>query len=152
MKVVESTTKKYLITEIQSLDPVTVIVENFKLGEGQIFIQCFDKTWSKYWGAMGEQELEQFFISCDDCYLTEKLFGSQKSTEIDYDTINKLAAAKDLMEIGDLYSADAHETLEKLFGEEWHSSLPMKNTIDYDYLTRIVKVVKEAFKQIIRGK
>lgn len=51
------------------LDPVRIITENFEPGKGRIILTCFDAAWVGYWGAMGGDTVEKFFMRCDAGYL-----------------------------------------------------------------------------------
>lgn len=61
------------ITELPRLDPVRVYLENYNPGQGRITISCYDRAWVGYWGAMGGQSIETFFVSCDAEYLRGNL-------------------------------------------------------------------------------
>lgn len=153
-----------------TLDPVSVIVEDFGPGAGKITITCFGEAWSNYWGSMGEQHtLMSFFLKCDSDYLVRKLKGGIEH-EIRYLDAERME--KDLKaEIVRLRRQDdlTHEQAREywndacgvgvdesdysgiyadVFGDEWWYRLPRKPNPDYEYLTRIVQAVKAGFKQL----
>lgn len=72
MKIEISKVKKLRITELLNgphrLDPVTVYAENFGNGQGKIVVECYGRSWSAYWGAMG-CDLEDFFLSAGTDYI-----------------------------------------------------------------------------------
>ncbi|WP_417778637.1 hypothetical protein [Stutzerimonas xanthomarina] len=73
-----------LMGEPHKLDPVTVILEDighrvismadgsYTTRQGKIIIECYGKSWSAYWGGMGNRTVAQFF-SDEHC---EYLIGS----------------------------------------------------------------------------
>lgn len=81
MKIETSTVKKLLISEAPNLDPVTVFLEDIGQREvndngktrisrqGKIVIECYGKSWSAYWGAMGDRTVAQFFCDAHSQYL-----------------------------------------------------------------------------------
>lgn len=71
MKVQASNVQKMLITEVPGLDPVTVILEDIEPRKGKIIIECYSKSWSAYWGGMGDRNIAEFFCSCNDHYLAK---------------------------------------------------------------------------------
>jgi len=91
MKIEQSTAIKLRITEVESLDPITVFLEDYEIGKGKIVIECYGKSWSSFWGAMGGRTIAQFFCSCDEGYLISNLCGALSSEEPDYDAFLPLA-------------------------------------------------------------
>lgn len=82
MNVESSQVTKLTITGADSLDCITVFIEdlggrNVKLPDkpdyitsaGKVTIECYGESWSAYWGAMGERNVEQFFAKCSVDYL-----------------------------------------------------------------------------------
>ena len=65
--------KKVIIPSSGDLDQVTVYIENFEPGKGQITILCYGSAWTAYWGAMGEESLEEFFVTATADYLFNRL-------------------------------------------------------------------------------
>ena len=61
------------ITGAERLDPIRVITVNLKPGQGRIDISCYGRAWTAYWGAMGEQTIEEFFMDCNPDYLLGNL-------------------------------------------------------------------------------
>ena len=45
MKIEHSTARKFIITEIKGFDPISVYLEDFKSGQGQITIKCYNQIW-----------------------------------------------------------------------------------------------------------
>jgi len=61
------------ITDAPNLDPIRVVTENYKPGQGRIVIQCWDRAWAAAWMGMSGRTIEQFFIACDWDYLFSNL-------------------------------------------------------------------------------
>ncbi len=56
------------------LDPVTVFLEDFEPGRGQLTLVCWGRAWTHYWGAMGTRcRLRDFLLEASTCYLAGKL-------------------------------------------------------------------------------
>jgi len=75
MEIEKTTIEKLRITGIKNLDPVTIFLENFKSGEGEITIKCYGEGWSAYWGGMGDRTIEKFFCDVNNDYIIGKLDG-----------------------------------------------------------------------------
>lgn len=77
MKVTETQIRKLEITEVPNLDPISVMIEEYGVGQAKIVIQCWDRSWNVYFGSMGSN-LKEFFTRTNVHYLTDKF-----STEIE---------------------------------------------------------------------
>ena len=55
-----------------SLDEITVYLEDYDPGQGKITITCYGKSWTAFWGSMGET-IEKFFLRVDNGYLSKNL-------------------------------------------------------------------------------
>ncbi|NOQ52390.1 MAG: hypothetical protein GQ578_09280 [Desulfuromonadaceae bacterium] len=163
MKIETTKVEKIKISEIDRLDPVTAILEDFGPGRGKIIIECYGKSWSSSWGGMGKDtKICQFFCSCDEHYLAGNL-SSINSAVIDIDKITEHARVQIIAsrKTGDISAVDArdlyddvewieepldYELMHKIYGDEWWHSLPDKINPDYEYLCRIILAVKAALK------
>ena len=158
--------KGYRITDIRTpdyLDPISIYIEDFAIGQGKITITCSDECWTHYWGAMGDKTLIEFFIKCDQHYIAKKL-SRISATVVDYDEIkNHLfrrilifrrelelthSEARELWDSVDFANFDEDLTTEQdlicsIIGEEWYYDLPKKANSDYEYLCKIINVVKK---------
>lgn len=150
MNITKVNVTKYYLTDLKGLDSISVIVENYKLGHGKIMIECYGRSWAYTWTAMGEHTIEEFFVSCDDGYLTGKLF-SGTIYQVDWDKIAEASKAMGLEPPaeGDGYSDYARKVLREVYGDDWNFALPQKLNPDYEYLMRIVQAVKEGLQQIL---
>jgi len=149
MKVTESEVKKLVISEVDSLDPITVFLEDWNDNrQGKITITCYSKSWSSYWGGMGAP-LVEFFCSCDEHYIAKNL-SDIDSEVFDADKINE-----DAEKIGKNWGRDEPwndwDLMAELYGSDmcdWHYKIPKKSNYEYDYLCRIIKTVQEALRTI----
>lgn len=166
MKVETSTVTKMVITDLDRLDPITVMIDNFEPGKGKIMIECYGQCWTNYWGAMSGMTVQQFFQSCNVNYLAEK-FAPRLESEILDEGPALVEAAKNqveqLMDAGDIDELEAvhyisridrylsnglegnEELLRDLFGYDGIYYLPTKPNHEYQYLCRIIEAVKMAF-------
>lgn len=166
MEIETSTVTKYKLTKLDKLDPVTVICEDLGPRQGKIIIECFGESWSAYWGGMGSRNIIEFFCSCNEGYLANKLSSISSSID-DYEGVTQKARAEIIKlrkehelcrskarelwdsvgSIEDKYTCDCeHEALEEIFGSEWWYCIPQKTNHRYEYLCRIIQAVQEALK------
>lgn len=166
MKITKSVVNKLRITDVVNLDPITVIAENFGPGSGKIIIECYGESWAHYWSHMGERHtLETFFCKASDDYLAGKLVRG-KTDEPDWDGMPKrirkeiitLRRSKELSrdDARDYYD-DASELTHEInaylhsellsiaLGDDWIRHIPECPTREFNYLMKIIPVVKEAF-------
>ena len=68
MKIVESSIKSYRVTELDSLDPLTIMVEYFGGGRAEVTIKIYGESWTSYWGSMGGS-VKDFFTRTNVPYL-----------------------------------------------------------------------------------
>lgn len=73
MKVEKGAVTILRITEVPGLDPIRVTLDDIEPGKGRINIECYGKAWASYWGAIGDQTIAEFVVSCDNCYLISNL-------------------------------------------------------------------------------
>lgn len=81
--------KRIRITEVENLDPITVIVEDFSPGKGKIVIECWGRSWAATWTAMGNRTISQFFTETNNSYLVNCLEPGIKTYEPDFEQYNK---------------------------------------------------------------
>lgn len=146
MKIIESTTVKLTLSDLDRLDPVTIFLEDFSIGQGRITIVCYGKAWSSYWGGMGNRSLIEFVLSCDEHYIAKNL-SSESSSIIDYDKISE--------DIGCDVDRDSmgfcNDMLIEAYGNEWYFDLPQTTNPDYQYLCRIILAVQAGLKKYKNG-
>lgn len=56
------------IPRSESLDPITLFLQNYGSGAGRVVIACYDRSWLASWGAMGTDVVE-FIANIDPGYL-----------------------------------------------------------------------------------
>ena len=88
MKITESTVTKITLTELERLDPINIFLEDFQLGQGKLTVECYGESWSSYWGAMGDRDISEFLLSCDNDYIIRNISTVNRSI-VDYDEISK---------------------------------------------------------------
>lgn len=172
MKVAVSQTTQLVLTELESLDPITVYLENHEPGRGRITIQCFDASWTAAWGAMGGRSVEAFFISCDDHYLAKNLSSirdevmaegeamtnyvrghiiqRRKWREFDKERARELWGAAEGIEVTNSYCSNPGLMLDAV-GDEWWYGLPMVENPDYTYLCRIIQAVRDGLREYTKN-
>lgn len=176
MNIEKSTVTKLVISEIESLDPVTVFLEDFEPGKGKITVSCWGKSWTGYWGAMGKDHtVAQFFCSCSDDYIIGCFDSQLRATKFSGDALVKKARkvileqrrkhdldageARELHdEAGDLGQAPSidylfgghYDLMERLFGCEWwhDAGRASEPNPDYQYLCRIIQSVQQALREV----
>ena len=147
MKLDLSTVRKIKLTDLDRLDPVSIFLEDFGIGAGQITIYCYGEAWTSYWGGMGNDTIAEFFCGCDEHYIAKNL--SQVDSEIyDIDTLRYQAEADGV----ECYRDDPwndYEFMDKMYGGdmyEWSDSLPKMPNPKYRYLCRIILAVQEGLR------
>lgn len=161
----KSQCEKIVIKDIKELGNITVFLEDLGPRKGQITIKCYNKTWSSFWGGMGDRTISKFFCSCDNHYLAKKLSDTPCDIS-DYDglrrkakmAIGKRIKSKDItLKIGktllwDLAECEiehqdilTYNTLTRIFDTpDWMFDVPTKPNHEYQYLLRVINAVKEA--------
>lgn len=143
----ESEHRKYFIGETKDLDPVTVYTEEFHSSEksgnqGMITIVCFGESWSAFFGGIGDMTLIDFINSCDDHYLANKICNGLDDTLTDYD---KLTEGTGIVITNSFELGQAMPELSEHLDDDWYMDMPQKSNPKYEYLMRVVHVVKMYF-------
>ena len=169
MKVTTETVSKLIITEIPSQDPISVYLEDMGPGRGKATITCCSDSWTSGWEAIGnEYDIRKFLLACDNDYLIRKFSCGIKRTIDDYDHIADEAKksiierrkhdeitkekARNLYDNAELLaSCDCRERLGEhesdlceYFGDEWYDCLPQELNPKYEYLNKIITIIKAA--------
>lgn len=72
----ESTVRHLNVSDVPTLDPIDVFLQDFAPGRGRITLQCYGDAWTAYFGAMGSDFTIQEFVSRAGAdYLTSKFLG-----------------------------------------------------------------------------
>ena len=173
MEIKRTTVEKIRIEDINAshrLDPVEVIIENYGEGAGKIIITCWGESWTGYWGSMGGT-MEEFFQRVSNDYLINKM-SDYRDTEPDEDAdpdflrseiirqrksgiIDRSEARSAWRYVEDFFPnrnklcyVEVPEELRVLEGmdEPWYYPWPRKASHKYEYLSRILDVVREVIK------
>lgn len=76
---------RHYIEDVPGLDPITVFLEDFQPGVGRLTVVCYGKSWTAFWGGMGDCDLRGFMSVVNENYLTDKLsIGKEKKHELAY--------------------------------------------------------------------
>lgn len=167
MNIVTSTAKKMVITGAPSLDPITVYAEDVAPRQGKITIECWGKSWSAYWGGMGDCTLAEFFTSVNQDYVAgcldrgisgsvfnpdgviahakRQIIKERRAHDIGADEARELFNEIDNEHVGD-DPWQSPQLMQKVYGDEWWCCLPEKPNPDYVYLCRIIAAVQDAFR------
>ena len=171
MRIETTNVKKIIISDLENLDPISLYVEDHGKGRGEITITCFSDSWSYYWGAIGERDVIDFVLHCDNHYLSSKLNPHIESTVLDEEALENFVKShiieqrreclmdkktarelwhkcKDLEEYRDTDRREYSEILHKIFGSEWYDYYPTKPNPKYQYFCRILDSIKEALREL----
>ena len=166
MKVNRKQVTKISITEIKDLDPISVILEDFGVGQGKATIECFGKAWSNYWGAMGNSNISDFLIDSHYDYLIEKFQPTlNRQIPIDDEEEMKVDLKKKIIEYrmdltfekeqartiwNDVESTPNLVGNERILwmvhGDDWWEYIPTRTNPDYEYFKRIIEALQEGLK------
>jgi len=169
MTIKESALTKLAITDVERLDPINVIFEDYGPQRGKVTIEVCGDAWSYFWGAMGEGcTIRSFFCKCDADYIVRKLSigidstiddESQEALELKAkqkillwrreDSIDKEIARRHwelVEEISDCGKECNADILYEIFGSEWYDMLPQIPNPKYQYLRKIVETIQAAIK------
>lgn len=86
MQIERSQVTKLVISGVARLDPITVFAEDIGPRQGKITIECYGKSWSAYWGGMGDRTIAEFFRSCSVDYIANKM-TDERATVTDAEAI-----------------------------------------------------------------
>ena len=84
MKLETTQITKLTLSELERLDPVSVMLEDIEPRKGKITIECYGEAWCGYWDNMGELTVAEFFCWCGEQYLVEKLINGDSENNSEY--------------------------------------------------------------------
>nr|WP_319566224.1 hypothetical protein [uncultured Rhodoferax sp.] len=88
MKIEQKQVTLLTITEAPNLDPIRVQTEDIEPGKGRITVSCWGKSWTSYWGGMGEKNtIADFFCSCNANYIIGNFTTGMPSTVFSGDAL-----------------------------------------------------------------
>lgn len=177
MNVEQSQVTRLSLTELDKLDPITVLLEDHAPSKGEITIKCFGKAWTAYWGGTGNRTVGEFFIDehCDylvnclgrdselDKYepdfnayrdeMRQKVIEMRRESEISADLARELYGVEDWSQY---VTENPYEPIINpcsISRDEFEDldfggfDVPEKVTHEYAYLRNIVSAVKQGIKQ-----
>lgn len=173
MKIETMEVLAFTITDVERLDPVRVMIENYEPGKGRITITCFGKAWTGAWFAMGGDSVQEFIKRVSTEYLIG-YFSPQMSSTVDDDNDANIEFVKGeiikLRRQGELTKHEAWEMwdaaegaddvkseccgsgtspLRNLLGDDpWYAKWPSVPNHEYTYLERITNAVREALVKL----
>jgi len=172
MNIEKSTINKLRITDVERIDLLNVLYEDIEPGKGRVIIECYGKSWTSYWSAIGKnRKITQFFIDCNNEYLFDRFAARSDRLVEDIDAII-IKAKKHIIQLrkdASITEFNARELWEKALNiesveqdysvlneifeedEDWNHDIPYKDSSDYVYLCKIFNVVREAFQKIINS-
>ncbi|HHI0407252.1 TPA: hypothetical protein ACP4PI_000300 [Escherichia coli] len=177
MKIEKMDVLAFTISEVERLDPVRVMIENYEPGKGRITITCFGKAWTGAWFAMGGDTVQEFIKRVGNEYLIG-YFDQQLESTVDDDNDENLIFVKSeilrlrrQLEISheearamwyEAENADdvkacccdylVGEKLLGLFGDDpWYAKWPKVPNHEYQYLDRIVSAVRDGLNELERA-
>lgn len=133
MKLEVSNTVKLVISDLERLDPITVFIEDlgrrdaphegrpdYWTGQGKLTISCYGKSWSAYWGGMGQRTVAQFVVdahteyvlNCLDRGIQSKKFSGSALVELSKKCIlqrRRQQTGRHDWELGELSKFEARE-------------------------------------------
>lgn len=69
------TIEKITVPARPGLDPVYAYFENMEKGSGRVILVCWDMAYTAYWGAIGDNTIQEFFAGCGVDYIMGNLSG-----------------------------------------------------------------------------
>lgn len=177
MKVEKSDVLAFTISDVERLDPVRVMIENYEPGKGRITITCFGKAWTGAWFAMGDDTVQDFIKRVSNEYLIG-YFDPQLQSTVDDDNDANLAFVKgEIIKLRREQEIDGNEArsmwdeaedaedvkasccnylvgdkLLNLLGDDpWHAKWPSVPNHHYQYLERIIDAVRGGLTELERA-
>lgn len=149
MEIEKFETENILVTEVKSMDPVRIYIEDHDKGVGRIVITCYGRAYTYFWSGMGNTTMAEFFSGCNIDYLASKLDPGTNSTITDWDQVSADTGCQIDEHNAIVYS----EEMEKKYGCEWffNDDLPTKENPEWWHLYRIIKVAQEALAQGVKS-
>ena len=164
MKVEKSDVLAFTISDVERLDPVRVMIENYEPGKGRITITCFGKAWTGAWFAMGGDTVQEFIKRVSNEYLIG-YFDPQLQSTVDDDNDANLEFVKgEIIKLRRQQEIDADDVKasccnylvgDKLLGllgdDPWYAKWPSVPNHHYQYLERIIDAVRGGLAELERA-
>ncbi|MDT7012693.1 hypothetical protein [Enterobacter cancerogenus] len=163
-----------VLTDLERLDPIRVMIENYEPGKGRVTITCYGKAWTAAWFAMGGDDVQTFIKRVSDDYLIGCLAPQLRSTVDDDNDANLIFVKSEIIKLRREREIDAETArnmwdeaenaddvkescccfgvgneLLSLFGDDpWYAGWPKVPNPAYQYLERIVRAVRDGLKVV----
>ncbi|HBN7019261.1 TPA: hypothetical protein PJF92_000140 [Escherichia coli] len=174
MKIEKMDVLAFTISEVERLDPVRVMIENYEPGKGRITITCFGKACTGAWFAMGGDTVQEFVKRVSNEYLIGYFDPQLESTTGDDNDANLQFVKTEILRQrrnDEIYPIQARalwceaesaddvkaccceygigNELLSLFGDEpWYANWPKVPNHEYQYLDRIVNAVRDGLNEL----
>lgn len=174
MKVEKSDVLAFTISEVERLDPVRVMIENYEPGKGRITITCYGKAWTGAWFAMGGDTVQQFIKRVSNDYLIGYFDPQLESTVDDDNDANLLFVKSQIIKLRrdeEITAEEAREMWDEaedaedvkanccdrlvgnkllwLLGDDpWYANWPTVPNYKYQYLERIIDTVRDGLEEL----
>lgn len=109
MKVEKSDVLAFTISDVERLDPVRVMIENYEPGKGRITVTCFGKAWTGAWFAMGGDTVQEFIKRVSNDYLIGYFDPQLQSTTDDDNDANLEFVKGEIIKLRRQQEIDAEE-------------------------------------------
>ncbi|WP_299996954.1 hypothetical protein [uncultured Cedecea sp.] len=177
MKIEKMDVLAFNITEVERLDPVRVMIENYEPGKGRITITCYGKAWTGAWFAMGGDTVQEFIKRVSNEYLIGYFSPNLRPTVDDDNDANTLFVKSEIVKLRHQKEISAIEAREmwdeaensddvkadccdcrignallNLLGDEpFYANWPSVPNPEYRYLDRIVDAVRGGIIELERS-
>ncbi|MHB2214252.1 hypothetical protein ACX64P_12475 [Raoultella ornithinolytica] len=177
MKVEKSDVLAFTISDVERLDPVRVMIENYEPGKGRITITCFGKAWTGAWLAMGGDTVQEFIKRVSNDYLIGYFDPQMQSTVDDDNDANLVFVKGEIIKLRRQQEIDADEAREmweeaesaddvkvsccnylvgdkllNLLGDDpWYAKWPAVPNHNYQYLERIIDAIRCGLAELERA-
>lgn len=177
MKVEKSDVLAFTISDVEHLDPVRVMIENYEPGKGRITITCFGKAWTSAWFAMGGDTVQEFIKRVSNEYLIGYFDPQLRSTVDDDNDANLEFVKGEIIKLRRQQKIDADDAremweeaegaedvkanccdcrvgeklLELLGDDPWYAEWPAVPNHNYQYLERIIDAVRGGIVELERA-
>ena len=174
MKVENSNVLAFTISEVERLDPVRVMIENYDPGKGRITITCYGQAWTGAWFAMGGDTVQEFIKRVSNDYLIGYFDPQLQSTVDDDNDANRLFVKSQIIKLRrekEIAAEEAREMCDeaedaddvkanccdrlvgdKLLGllgdDPWYANWPSVPNHKYQYLERIIDAVRGGLAEL----
>ena len=154
MKVEKIDVLSFVLTDLERLDPVRVMIENYEPGKGRVTITCYGKACNDYLIGCLDPQLLSTVDDDNDAnllFVKSEIIKLRREREIDAEQARNMwdeaENADDVKESCCCFGV-GNELL-SLFGDDpWYAGWPTVPNPKYQYLERIVNAVRDGLKEL----